>query len=253
MRGVTIARWAAWAPGLEDRAAWEDWCRHPRALGADGAPDVAFLPPLLRRRCGRLSRMMLTAALACGSPEELAAVPTVFASRHGDIATTVALLQCLARDEPVSANRFSHSVHNTQAGLFSIAAGNRQPASALAAGRDTFACAFLEALNLLRQATGGRVLLVIGDEPMPAVFAPFADEPQAAYATAFLLEASAGREAIILDAEGQPGIAATATATEWPAAAEFLRWLLSTEPMLALHPAPDRWNWRRNAPATGQE
>jgi hypothetical protein len=229
VRGVAIARWAAWAPGLEDRDAWEDWCRHPRALGADGTPDIAFLPPLLRRRCGRLSRMMLRTALACGAPDELATVPTVFASRHGDLATTVALLQCLARDEPVSANRFSHSVHNTQAGLFSIVTGNRQPASALAAGRDTFRCAFLEALNLLRQATAGRVLLVIGDEPLPAVFAPFADEPQAAYATAFLLEASAGREAIVLDATGQPGMAAPAVAIQWPAAVEFLRWLRSRD------------------------
>jgi hypothetical protein len=246
VQGVKVARWAAWAPGLEDRAAWEEWSRHPRSLYADGAPDVAFLPPLLRRRCGRLSRMMLKVAFGCGSPDELARVSTVFASRHGDTAATVALLECLARGEAVSANRFSHSVHNTQAGLFSIAASNREPASALAAGRNTFGCAFLEATGVLRRAGAGRVLLVIGDEPLPPVLARFADEPQAAYAVALLLETDVQPDAIVLEVgredgrggRGEPGIS-------WPNAAEFLRWSLSAEPVLTLAHAASRWTWRR--------
>lgn len=252
MRRVAVVRWAAWAPGLESRDAWEAWCRQPRALGADGAPDAGFLPPLLRRRCGRLSRMMLTVAAACGTPEELAAAPTVFASRHGDVTATVALLESLARDEAPSANRFSHSVHNTQAGLFSIVAGNREPASAVAAGRNTFACAFVEALAAMRRSAIGRALLVVADEPLPPLFAPFADEPQAAYAVGFLLEASAAGESIALDTVDPSARPLPTSAPPWPAAAEFLRWLLSTEATLVLPPVPDGWIWRRHAPETGR-
>ena len=64
---------------------------------------------------------MLKVAFGCAGPELLLALPTVFASRHGDTTTTIELLECLAREKPVSANQFSHSVHNTQAGLFTIA------------------------------------------------------------------------------------------------------------------------------------
>ncbi len=243
---VRVAQWAAWTPGVEDRTAWKAWCRAPHPLGRDGSPDVAFLPPLLRRRCGRLSRMMLKAAFACGTSDALAAVPTVFASRYGDTAATVALLECLAREEPVSANHFSHSVHNTQAGLFSIATGNRQAASALAAGRDTFGCAFLEALGGLRRAGGGPVLFVIGDEPLPPVFAPFVDAPQAAYSVALLLELHEGPAAITLSLGDDPAAAGELSGTPaWPQPVEFLRWLLSDEPTLTLASPRRRWTWRR--------
>ena len=250
MLSVKVTRWAAWAPGVEDRAAWEAWCRAPCPLASDGSPDVAFLPPLLRRRCTRLSRMMLKVAFGCGGGNTLAAVPTVFASRHGDTAGTVALLECLARGEPVTGSRFSHSVHNTSAGLFSIAAGNRCAASALAAGRNTFGCAFLEALAALQRAGTGPVLLVVGDEPLPTVFAPFVDEPQVAYALALLLEPDRESAAITLDlSRWKASAAASGHGTPaWPHALEFLRWTLSTEPVLTLPSAAGQpWTWRRDS------
>jgi hypothetical protein len=193
--------------------------------------------------------MMLKVALACGGAEELAAVPTVFASRHGDAVATVRLLEGLARQDPVSASRFSHSVHNTQAGLFSIATHNRQPASALAAGRDTFACAFLEALGVLRRLDSGRVLLVTGDEPLPRVLASFCEEADVAYAVGLLLESYAGPDAITLDVLGR-GRAACGKAPAppaWPQAVEFLRFALSAEASLAVPSGPREWWWTRGA------
>jgi hypothetical protein len=237
-----VRRWAAWAPGLEDAAAWVAWCRAPAPLAADGAPVVAFLPPLFRRRCGRLSRMMLRVAFDCCPPDELARVTTVFASRYGDMTATVGLLEALARQEPLKASRFSHSVHNTQAGLFSIAAGNRQASCAMAAGHETFPCAFLEAQSVLTRGTGTGVLLVVGDEPLPPVLAPFADDPPAAYAVALLLASAPGDAAGValqLGAGGEPG------APPWPPAIEFLRWLLSAESGLTLGSGRRRWTWRR--------
>ncbi len=237
-----VRRWAAWAPGLEDQAAWVAWCRAPALLALDGAPDVAFLPPLFRRRCGRLSRMMLRVAFDCCPPDELSRVPTVFASRYGDMTATVGLLEALARQEPLKANRFSHSVHNTQAGLFSIAAGNRRASCAMAAGHDTFPCAFLEAQSVLARGTDPAVLLVVGDEPLPPVFAPFADDRPAAYAVALLLTSALGDAddvALRLDAGKGPG------EPPWPRAIEFLRWLLSAESRLTLGSGRRRWTWRR--------
>jgi hypothetical protein len=190
--------------------------------------------------------MMLKVALSCGDADHVAGMPTVFASRHGDATGTIELLEGLARGEPITANRFSHSVHNTQAGLFSIAVGSRQPASAIAAGRDTFASGFLEALGALERVDAARALLVAGDEPLPPVLARFADEPEAACAIALVLERHTGPGAIAL-AAGDGGNAGRAPgAPRWPAAAEFLRWTLSGETELVLGTRERSWVWRRD-------
>jgi hypothetical protein len=185
--------------------------------------------------------MMLKAAFDCAPAEILAGLPSVFASRYGDTAATVALLEHLARREGVSATGFSHSVHNAPAGLFAIATRNHQPASALAGTANTFGCAFVEALGCIHR-TGGPVLLVVGDAPLPAPFDRFADEPQAAYAVALLLDAATGDAAVSVDlGEGQ------AEPRPWPHAVEFLRWLLSAEHTLRLATRRQCWIWRRGS------
>jgi hypothetical protein len=186
--------------------------------------------------------MMLRVAFDCCPREDVSRVSTVFASRYGDLTATVGLLESLAWQQPLSANRFSHSVHNTQAGLFSIVAANRQTSTAMAAGRNTFPCAFLEVLAGLGRGNGESALLVIGDEPLPSVFREFTDDPVAAYAAAFLL-ARADHEpnAISLDL----GVGTPDTEPSWPQAIEFLRWFLSEKPSITLGSAQHRWTWTR--------
>ena len=123
MIGARIRNWAAWAPELEGQAAWQDWANAPSPLGVEGSPAARFLPAMLRRRCSPLARMMLTAAFECCEEADLSNVATVFASRHGNINESVGMFDRLAREQPLSPTRFSHTVHNAQAGLFSIAAG----------------------------------------------------------------------------------------------------------------------------------
>lgn len=239
MLSASVKRWAAWSPGLAERPQWEAWCREPRPLGAEGSPAVLFLPPLLRRRCSRLSRMVLEVAFACCSREELGSVSTVFASRHGDTATNILLLECLARAQPISPTRFSHSVHNAPAGLLSIATGNRLASSSLAGGRGTFAAGFLEALLLLHRQDGRPVLLVAADEPVPRPFDAFRDEPVAAYALALLLEPGGDLGFRSARADEPP------RRPDWPPALELVRWLVSGEPAVTLEADASRWTWTR--------
>src|SRR5690606_23838308 len=114
-------------------------------------------------------------------------VRTVFASRHGSINESIGLLEAIAESGRVSAATFSHSVHNAQAGLFSIAAGNRQASSSLAGQEDSFPAGFLEALTHLQRSPQQKVLLVTGDVPLAETFAPLIDEPPASYAVGLLL------------------------------------------------------------------
>ena len=185
---------------------------------------------------------MLRVAFDCLPRPDWPRVSTVFASRYGDLTATVELLESLASEHPLTANRFSHSVHNTQAALFSIIAANRQASAAVAAGRDTFPCAFLEALGALERGNGESVLLAVGDEPLPSVFREFTDGPVASYAVAFLLApADEGLDGIALEL----CVGAPDAEPSWPRAIAFLRWYLSGEPALALG-APQRlWRWTR--------
>lgn len=240
---VAVRDWAAWAPGLASRTGWEAWCRAPAPLArSDGQPDVAFVAPLLRRRCSRLTRMMLHAAHEACPANTLQTLPVVCASRYGEITTTIGLLEALADGQPVTAAAFTHSVHNTQAGLFSIAAKNRRMASALAAGPDTFPCAFLEALTLIHRARGGAVLILVGDEPLPPVLEAFSDDGDAAYAVAIVIEAVVSGPRLRL-APAEPGVAPERRA--WPQATEFLRWYLSGEKSRTLGTGPRAWTWTR--------
>jgi hypothetical protein len=177
---------------------------------------------------------------ACG-PELVGILPTVFASRYGELTLTISLLEALARAEPVTAAGFTHSVHNTQVGLFSISAKNRRMASALSAGSDTFSGAVLETLAMINRAAGGAALLVMADEPLVTVFEAFRDEPDAAYALALVVEREGNGICVGL-APAQPGIPAPRPA--WPQPIEFLRWLLSDEPSLTLG-GRQPWTWTR--------
>ncbi|NRA09311.1 MAG: beta-ketoacyl synthase chain length factor [Myxococcales bacterium] len=236
MSEVVVVDWAAWSPGIASRRDWESWAQDPRPLGHEGAPEVRFLPALQRRRCDRLSRMCLQ-AVHDAVPEALrGGLLSVFASRHGSFENMAAMLCDLADGSPLSPNRFSHSVHNTQAGLFSIWAGNREASTCVAAGAETFGAGFLEGMGMLHRHPGAPLLLVVGDEPVPEPFDTLASGT-GAYALAFLLQNGDG------DAEGTrvglrfgPGEEGSLDAFV-PDGLAFLRWLISDQESLRLaHP-----------------
>jgi len=240
--GCRVTAWAAWAPGLETPEAWQHWAEAPAPIGADGVPDVRFLPAMLRRRCTPLTRIMLKAAFECCPETERAGLRSVFASRHGSINESIELLECVARGEKLSPTKFSHTVHNAQAALFSMAAGNRCASSSLSAQQDTFGCAWLEALAHLEREPERGVLLVVGDVPLAETFAPLVDEPVSAWALALRLEA--GGEAPTLRLGLEPAESARET-PPWPDGPAFLRFWLSDDPACVLEGGRHRWRFAR--------
>jgi hypothetical protein len=244
MTRAVLRRWSAWAPGCEDREAWRAWCAQPREIAREGRPEASFLPALLRRRCSPLTRIMLTVAFDCCDEGVRSRVGNVFASRHGNINESIELLERLAQQQPLSPTRFSHSVHNAQAGLFSIAAGNRCASSSIAAEEDTFACGYLEALTFLERAPGSSVLLVMADVPLADAFAGLIDEAAASYGLALHLAQDGPGTPLAFGID--PG-ANAAPRTRWPDALEFLRWLESPEPHLTLGSGRCRYAWSKAA------
>ncbi|TJZ65822.1 beta-ketoacyl synthase chain length factor [Chitiniphilus eburneus] len=175
----TLSGWSAWNPALTDAAAWLDWAARDEALPqGDGAPALAAMPPLLRRRAHRLGRMALETLYGAAPGDDCV---VVHASRHGEVERSLALLQSLAADGSVSPQHFGMAVHNAIPGLFTIARQLPLPVSAVAAGRATIWAALVEALGQLADGAP-RVLLVMADEPVPPLFTPFTDEPEAPFA-----------------------------------------------------------------------
>jgi hypothetical protein len=162
---LRVAGWAAWSPDCPDRAAWLTWAGMREA----SEPDLA--PPLLRRRVTKTGQQALR--LAWGLPASQSA-RYVFASRDGEFARTISLLDTLNQPNLMSPADFSLSVHHALAGLLSIARGNRAGHGAVAAGHDTLWCGLLEAACCLNEPDCSTVLFVYHNEPLPAPFDTFA-------------------------------------------------------------------------------
>ena len=209
------------------------------------------IPPLLRRRSSQATQMAFSAAaMACAQAHRTpASLPAIFASVAGEIQTTDLLCLELSKAEGVvSPSGFHNSVQNTAAGYWSIAQQCTQPASALAAGLDTFAMALLEAWCQLA-CQGGELLLVCYDETWPAYLAP--DQGQPAFASALVL--AAGKLENSLARIGKPEAGAAPFSAAWAslasrmpalAAIPLLEWLTTDRQAKALSISPVAPGWQ---------
>ncbi|QGZ39047.1 beta-ketoacyl synthase-like protein [Pseudoduganella flava] len=236
----SIVGHAAWAPGLGTPDEWSAWAAAPWPIPAEGEPGVRAMPAMQRRRLGQLGKMALDVAYqALG---EHAGVPTVFCSRHGETARAIALLDDLAHGVPLSPTAFGMSVHNANAGMFSIARGDRANHIALAAGSGTLEHAVIEACGLLADGEP-MVLLVACECPLPDMFAPFADRAEEPHAFAWLM-ARDGGERLALD-----WTAADADEPHggMPGTLEVLRFFAGGAAQLERVAGRRRWRWSRGA------
>jgi 3-oxoacyl-[acyl-carrier-protein] synthase-1 len=138
----------------------------PKEPEADARPPAAWLPARPRGRASPLTRLFAELmgqlmALETGASLD---IPTIFASAYGEMNTSVRLLEMLCRDDrQVSPASFQASVHNTAAGVLSIATKNQAFSTSLAAGPDTFAAALLEGVAFVA-LHGGQALVMSADE-----------------------------------------------------------------------------------------
>ncbi|MBQ9344812.1 MAG: beta-ketoacyl synthase chain length factor [Kiritimatiellae bacterium] len=155
-----------------------DWKISPslllrRHLLAPGAPlDLAFVPPLARRRLSPLQRAAFSAlhAIAADLPPAYA---IHFASAGGELHLTDRLLSDWQTARLVSPARFSASVHNAAPGAWTVLAHNHHPYTAQAAGPDTPELSLLDALL----APGLRLWLYAEEQPAPHALALLLADP----------------------------------------------------------------------------
>ena len=163
------------------KAEWRESADAPK-------PDVSFVPPMERRRLTQLEKAALSVAWkASGGKIDC---PVVFASRWGEIGTTLKLMRQMHDEGEMSPAGFSNSVHNAAPGHLSLLAKDKAPYTAIAAGPDTYDMGLLEASTY-----PGRVLFVYAEESTPEMYRPHFPDPRPAYAVALLLENGAPRGA----------------------------------------------------------
>lgn len=177
---------------------------------------------MFRRRLSQLSKSSLQVAFDCLQGEKH--VPTVFASRHGEMHQLVKLLTSIITGEEVSPAAFSMSVHNTASGLLSIADENRTPTTSTSAGQFTFEHAFIEAVGILNHGPSEKVLLVVADECIDKSYRGILQKADPPLAIALLL-ANTGTQGLRLSLDHNANT--EFTASHGHHAATFLKWFLS--------------------------
>lgn len=204
MMNFRLESWAAVAPGLETREDWQQWLQNPTGIDADlGKLSLPGIPAMLRRRFNSLGRCAMAAAMPL--VQGIEAIPSVFASRHGDTELSFSLLESIGQDEPLSPTSFSLAVHNAVAGLFSIARKDTSAVTAIAAMEGLVLQAFFEAIGQLQEAE--RVFCVIYEVPLPDFYQQHshADDTGFPYSIALLLSRTDGEAFILEPAEpGEP-------------------------------------------------
>lgn len=166
---MPVARWAAWI--------------------GEGEVDLGFIEPLLRRRLSPLARAALHVANVCAY--DCPSANFVFASRHGELKRTVELLRNLSQDEEMSPTLFSLSVLNSAAGIFSIARKDHAPATAIAAGIESFGYGLFEAHLRAKYDLERPVVYVYADAPTPEPLGRQPCDPDALFALGLLIDQGA--------------------------------------------------------------
>ncbi|MET0289014.1 MAG: beta-ketoacyl synthase chain length factor [Pseudoxanthomonas sp.] len=131
--------------------------------GAPARPSPQLLAPNERRRAPETVAVALEVSLAAchAAGRDIATLPSVFTSTHGDLAITDYMCRTLAEDPTsLSPTRFHNSVHNAAAGYWTIGAGTHAPSTAISAWHGSFAQGLVEAMSQL--ATGTEAVLLVG-------------------------------------------------------------------------------------------
>ena len=236
--GLEIEEWAFWSPESRAPAEWRDHWRRTGACCQQAKVPDDEIPAGHRRRMSVLSKLAVQAAIDASrrSPADF----LIFCSQHGELVRTRELLQNIVDGIELSPTAFSQSVHNTGAGLYSIVAQNRAPATSLASGSGTFAYGWLEAEGFLHENPTRRALLVCCEDVLPEEYRPFSSQTQCTYAVALMLR-HADRGGLSLEF-GACGRADDVL----PLAPSFMAWWLSAAKDMSMTAGGQRWKWSRD-------
>jgi hypothetical protein len=233
---IGLDAWHCWASGLNDGQSWQPWVDGTEHPIAGDPPLLDHVKPIQRRRLNPVARGAFHCAQQCLKGKK--PIATIFCSAHGEGPRAAGLLESIAREEPLSPNAFSLSVHNAVAGLFGIFTAESAPSLSIAAGIEGAGAAFLEAWCRLREQRSGTVLVVLYDDPMPELFR-VDDAPPVPLAAGFLLSVDADKAQYRLERRVVPG----QPAAHWHQIRNLVNFLQRGERYVTLQSERAQWTW----------
>ncbi|MFH0271877.1 beta-ketoacyl synthase chain length factor [Vibrio jasicida] len=225
--------------GLNQPEEWEQWasdCIWPE----EGKLHVADIPPMMRRRMSALSKLAVQTAI--GLLKQYDVDYLVFASRHGELHRSAALIEDIIQGEEASPMAFSQSVHNTAAGLATIATKQPIPLTSIAASENTFQSALIEAWLFLAENPDKKVLFIDFDEPLPDAYSEFETQQYQGYAVGMVL--SAGDD-FKIEQVATKRSGDTSQPCPLPQGLAFLKHYLCEDPSWSIHSPQQTWEWHR--------
>ena len=253
LMSFNIEKWAANSAGLNSDAEWQTWSKN-LDWPQDGSTEFKAIPPMMRRRMSLQSKLAVQTALTLLKDTSIDYL--VFASRHGELHRTATLIQSILEGDDASPMAFSQSVHNTAAGLTTIAAKAPIPLTSIAAGQDTFHNALIEAYLYLHQYPSHRVLVIDFDQPLPELYQEYETQHYADYALGLVI--TAGNEYSISRTTTSSSIANSPIAndrstTDLPQGLQTLQHILLGTQRWAITGKHQAWSWVNNAKPGTQE
>lgn len=230
-----IDAWHANAIGLSTQQDWQHWSQNQQ-WPTEGKAEVSAIPAMMRRRMSSLSKLAVQTSLELLSEHHVDYL--VFASRHGELARSAKLIEDILAGEEASPMAFSQSVHNTAAGLATIASKKPIPLTSIAAGDNTFQSAILEAWLHLASHPQDKVMVIDFDEPVPEVYHQYEQHNYRGYAIGLVL--SAGNQISVATSTPQPDEA------QLPQGLDFLAKYLAKKPQWSVCSQRQTWTWQRN-------
>lgn len=175
-------------PGVKSAEELEKWLNNPSSsTQTDVVSFNRLIPAIISRRLDKGS--LFAAEAAAKISEHDSPTYIIFSSRHGELAKGEKILTAINQGSEVSPADFSHSVHNSASGIFSIAKHITAPITSIAAGEDSFHCALIDAVAALEDGAQG-VLVVDFENILPPLLGrSFPHAPQSfCYAIGILLK-----------------------------------------------------------------
>lgn len=179
-----ISEWSGWKSNANSTNSGEE-----NYLTIAEDPDVSSIPPLLRRRLNLQGRSCASEILKHIKKGEN--MPVVYCSQHGDIERTFKSLEGAAKGEPTSPMNFSLSVHNAILGVLSIHLGLTSSISSISSSQQGLVPVLLEAMGILMSGAD-KVLCVLCDVALPAIYFDEQSLPRNSYAISFIVTKSEG-------------------------------------------------------------
>ncbi|CAH1540445.1 3-oxoacyl-(acyl-carrier-protein) synthase [Vibrio rotiferianus] len=229
-----IDAWSANSFGLASLEQWKEWASTTQ-WPEDSHFNVADIPPMMRRRMSRLSKLAVQTAIELLKQHNVDYL--VFSSRHGELHRSTSLIENIINGEEASPMAFSQSVHNTAAGLATIATKRPIPLTSIAASDNTFQSALIEAWLFLDEHPDKKVLLVDFDEPLPEPYSAFEEQTYQGFGLGLVL--SHGDKLTIT------AIKSRTQADPLPHGLCFVKHFLSQTNQWTIHSPQQDWEWHR--------